>query len=661
MSDDFSPEYRAELLDDFYAECDELLTSVRTALVQLEQVEPGESSDAALLEALFRHVHSLKGISAIVGLRPAEQLAHAIEDVLRALTKRTLVLTRSHVDLLLDAARRFEALIIGHREGITLPDNSDILAQLRETVGAAHAMSAQPVAAPTSVPTAEVDPVKAARDLGLMPYRATFLPTPELNRRGITITTVRERFQSIGKILSATPFVRAPGSIAFEFVVGVEKIPQDLSAWTDDGIALAPVTEAAAPRPSDTAVETASLTPSHIVRVDLARLDDLMRLTGEMVINRLRLEDRINQDPNSSSALKEINQALARSLREMRETISRARLVPIAEIFARVPFVVRDLSRESEKRARAMLEGQQTEIDKFLVERLKEPLLHLVRNAFAHGVETPRERTAAGKPAEATILLRARSEGNFVIIQIRDDGRGVDAAAVASRAKRLGVPVPERLSAEAVLKILCSAGFSTRDEADMAAGRGVGMSVVANVVRELGGVVTLETELGSWTQFTLKLPLTLSIADAIIVKVGAQLCAVLQTAVDEIIQVSAAELRTINQTAVIPYRGALLPLVFLRQVFQQPAQPAENLTVLVLGSERGAAGLVVDGVRGQREIVVRPLSDPLLRVPGFSGTTELGDGRPLLILDSLVITQGVVRPPENLNSDASLADIARAS
>ncbi|MDB6126798.1 MAG: CheA signal transduction histidine kinase, partial [Verrucomicrobia bacterium] len=265
------------------------------------------------------------------------------------------------------------------------------------------------------------------------------------------------------------------------------------------------------------------------------------------------------------------------------------------------------------------------------------------------------------KPAEATILLRARSEGNFVVIQVRDDGRGVDATAVADRAKKLGLPVPERLSPDAVLKILCSPGFSTRDEADMAAGRGVGMSVVANVVRELAGVVTLETELGAWTQFTLKLPLTLSIADAIIVKVGGQPCAVLQAAVDEIIQVPAAELRTINQTAVIPYRRALLPLVFLRKIFQQPDQPAENLTVLVLGSERGAAGLVVDGVRGQREIVVRPLADPLLRVPGFSGTTELGDGRPLLILDSLAITRGVVRPPEILPADESPDEIARAS
>ena len=661
MSDEFSPELRAELLDDFYAECDELLTSARDALIQLEKSAGAPEAEATALEALFRHMHSLKGISAIVGLRPAEQLAHGMEDVLRALTKRTLALTAPRIDVLLVGAQRFEQLVIAHRGHQPLPDTTEILQRLRSGLdGNAPAATAVIAEAPRPAPT---DPVQAARELGLTPYNASFLPTAELSQRGINVNLVRERLQSIGKILSATPSIRGPGSIAFEFVVGVEKIPSDLAEWEPDGIQLAPVaSNASQARPADAPlVDATSLTPSHVVRVDLARLDDLMRITGEMVINRLRLEERINQEAGSSAALKEINLALARSLREMRETISRARLVPIAEIFARVPFVVRDLARDTEKKARVALEGQQTEVDKYLVERLKEPLLHLVRNAFAHGVESPAERAAAGKPPEATILLRARSEGSFVVIQIRDDGRGVDSAAVVARATALGVPVPERVTPDALLKVLCAPGFSTREEADLAAGRGVGMSVVANVIRELGGTITLETQLGAWTQFTLKVPLTLSIADAIIVKVGSENCAVPQSAVDEIIQVAASEVRWIQQTAVIPYRGALLPLVYLRKIFRLPEVATETVTLLVLGSERGAAGLVVDGVRGQREIVIRPLSDPLLRVPGFSGTTDLGDGRPLLILDSVVITQGVVRPPDILNTVTPGADVARAS
>jgi two-component system chemotaxis sensor kinase CheA len=312
-----------------------------------------------------------------------------------------------------------------------------------------------------------------------------------------------------------------------------------------------------------------------------------------------------------------------------------------------MPFVVRDLSRESTKKARVVLEGHQTEIDKYLVERLKEPLLHLVRNAFSHGIESPKERTAAGKPKEATILLQARSEGESVVIQIRDDGRGINAAAIVARATSLGLQIPHKVESAEVLKILCTPGFSTRDEADLAAGRGVGMAVVANTVRELGGTLSLESWPGKGTVFTMRLPLTLSIAAAFIVSIDEQRCAVPQGSVDEIMQVDATEIRKINQTEVVPYRGGLLPLMRLREMFGLPSQQNGPVTFLVLRSDRGATGLVVDRIQGQREIVIRPLSDPLLRVPGISGATELGDGRPILILDPIAITQGVVRPTDD--------------
>ncbi len=341
----------------------------------------------------------------------------------------------------------------------------------------------------------------------------------------------------------------------------------------------------------------------------------------------------------------------ARSLRELRKAIARVRLVPIAEIFTRMPFVIRDLAAGSEKKARVVLEGHQTEIDKYVAERLKEPLLHLVRNAFSHGIETPAKRTAAGKPEEATVTLRAVSAGEFVTIQVRDDGGGIDAKAVAVRAKTLGVPVPERMDAAGLLGILCAPGFSTREEADRAAGRGVGMAVVANTVRELGGTLALDTTRGGGTEFTLRLPLTLSIVDALVVTVGGEICAVPQSAVDEIVQVAASESRSIKETEVVPYRGGLLPLVRLRAAFGLAPATGETLTVLVVSAERGATGLAVDRVLSRREIVVRPLTDPLVRVHGVAGATELGDGRPILILDPNALTSGVVRPPGDLGAE----------
>ena len=199
--------------------------------------------------------------------------------------------------------------------------------------------------------------------------------------------------------------------------------------------------------------------------------------------------------------VQEVSGGLGRSLRELREAIMRVRLVPVAEIFARMPFVVRDLARQTQKRVRLRLAGQDTAIDKYLIERLKDPLLHLVRNAFSHGVETPEERAAVSKPEEATIDLSASTAGDSVIIEVRDDGQGINPNAIVQRARKLGVEVPEIIDSQSILQILCASGFSTRDDADRAAGRGVGMTIVYAIVRELGGNLTLESEEGRGTEF----------------------------------------------------------------------------------------------------------------------------------------------------------------
>lgn len=660
MSSESSPELRKDLLDDFYAECDELLTSTRENLTLLEQNLENEKPDPAIIEALFRNVHSLKGIAAIVGLRHAEELAHAAEDLLRGLSKNKIAVTPAVVEVLLITAQRLEQIVTSHRLQKPLPDTADVLENLRKRIPSTHRSNSSrkksdtKVDAATSAPApAKADPVQVALDRGLQPWICSFAPTAELDARGVNINAVRKRLSEIGEILSATPSVQSNGSIVFEFLVGLRNEPPDLTRWEADGLRFHPATPAlridqpvaANPSRESGHLESLSLTPSHIVRVDLAHLEDLMRITGEMVIHRFRLEDRLNESNADNAGLKEVTLAMARSLRELRQAISRVRLVSVSEIFTRMPFVVRDLARESGTKARVLLEGSQTGIDKYLVERLKEPLLHLVRNAFSHGIESEQERHAAGKPKEATITLRATSEGESVIIDVCDDGRGVDVPAVAARAARLGLTVPDELDSADVLKILCAPGFSTRDEADLASGRGIGMAVVANTVRELGGTLALANSPGTGAVFTLRLPLTLSIAVAFIVSIEAQKCAIPQNAVNEILQLDAGEVRQIKKTEVVPYRGALLPLIRLRELFGLPQKPSSTLTFLVVKSERGATGLVVDRVDSQREIVIRPLSDPLLRVPGISGATELGDGRPILILDPIAITRGVVRPP----------------
>jgi two-component system chemotaxis sensor kinase CheA len=462
----------------------------------------------------------------------------------------------------------------------------------------------------------------------------------------------------LGEIVSASPVVGPGGMVTFEFMVELRDTALVLPGWKADGIVIEPAGPAAAePKAEQPATDHAAslfIAPSHIVRVDLSRLDDLMRIAGELVIQRSRLEDRVQQADGASRSLKDVNLALARSLRDLREAITRIRLVPIAEIFTRMPFVVRDLARESGKKVRLVVEGQHTEIDKFLVERLKEPLLHLVRNAFSHGIETPAERTAAGKPAEGTIHLSATAEGESVSVEIRDDGRGLDPEKIVARAAALNLPVPDYVDGAALLALICAPGFSTREEADRASGRGVGMAVVQATVRELGGTLSLQFVPGGGTRFHLRLPLTLSIVNTFIVSAGPQTCAIPQSFIQEIVETDETQIKAIKQTEVIAYRDGLLPLVRLRTLFGDSSRsPRKTAPVLVVQSDRGAAGLLVDRVHTQREVVVHPMKDPLIQVPGISGATELGDGRPVLILDALALTSGPVRPRSAASRAAS--------
>jgi len=381
---------------------------------------------------------------------------------------------------------------------------------------------------------------------------------------------------------------------------------------------------------------------SHIIRVDLSRLDDLMRISGELVIQRARLEKQINNlslNGVDIRGLQEVNIGLGRQFRELRETVMRLRLVPIAEIFDRLPFVVRDLTRDSKKKVRLVVHGQRTEMDKFVVESLKDPLLHLVRNAISHGIEDVPERLAKGKPAEGTLTLSAKTSGETVIITIADDGKGLDREKIAARAVQMGLEGPQSLNNAAMMELISRPGFSTRDEADLTAGRGVGMAVVSNTLRELGGNLSLDSESGEGTTFTLRLPLTLLITDALIVSAGEQQFAIPQASVEEVLHIEETNVRRMDKAELVSIRGKAMPLMRLREIFGFPLSDRKMPSVVVSVSDRGRVGLVVDRINGQRQIVVRSLRDPLVNVDGVIGATELGDGKPLLILDPTILSK----------------------
>ena len=640
------PRFESSFMDDYFAEADEHLLAIRRCLLMLDGVERPDPS-SALLEELFRSCHSLKGISAMVELHEAEVLAHHMESCLRAVRQGETALDPANLETLLAGANALEAVIVARREGQPLPAGEQVIAGLR---GMASTQVDD-----RRFPSAESAPVRSVRL-----WKVRFVPSPELVGRGIKVDTIRARLLEIGKIVSVAPQVLAGGGIAFEFKVETDN-EASLAASKGDGVsyepfspaeaALVPGIAAGMDLPSGPrAWEVTSAAPGNFVRVDLARLDDLMRLAGDLVVTRSRLEDTLRRAERQMPSrefrlLQEHDLLMERQLRDLREGIMRVRLVPVGEVFRRMPFVVRDLARDIGKRVTLEIIGQSTEIDKFLIERMMDPILHLVRNAVGHGIETVDRRVAAGKPPDGTIRLSASTVGESVVIEIADDGAGIDLAAVARRSPK-GVHVEDgTVDPRLLLDVICESGFSTRDEADRISGRGVGMAVVRSTVEELGGTLEVDTEPGRGTRFAIMLPLTLAIIDAIIAHVGDQTFAVPQSAVQEVIEVDPDKLRPLEQNELMTHRGRALPVVRLARLFHLEAAPRPRLHAIVVGTGLSAVGLVVDRVAGHREIVVKSIADPLIHVAGVSGATELGDGRLVLILDVGAMSRGVRERP----------------
>jgi two-component system chemotaxis sensor kinase CheA len=670
---DNSSDFFAQFLDDYYAECDEHLTLVRRHLLALEAEVGRARVEQTLLDELFRSFHTLKGISAMVGLTAAEQLAHHMESYLRALRQRETALSAEGVEALIAGASMLEQVIAAHRNKQTLPGTGAIVARL-ETV--ASDVASTPVPAASKEHEGDKDSLsfgtgtraQDAFESGTSrTWHVEFVPTPALAEQGINVNSIRARLQEVGELVQAKPQVRGQGEIAFLFVVVTDAVASVFESWGIDNLTFAPVEdpapvgnaalpdETAAPREVSIAPEAELtshgklLAPSNVVRVDLARLDELMRMIGELVISRARLEDHLKHLKSSVPAaewraLQETNLAMNRQLRDLREGVMRVRMVQVGEIFERMQFVVRDLARESGKRIKLELLGRETEIDKFLVERMTDPLMHLVRNAVSHGLEPADERAARGKPAEGRLTLRAATAGESVLIEIADDGRGIDRASVAARARAKGlIGAGATPDDAALLEVICAPGFSTRDEADRESGRGVGMDVVRSTVEELGGRISLETENGRGTRLTIELPLTLAIAEALIVSVDGQRFAVPQSAVQEVVEVESSAVKVLENNEIIPYRGGVLPLVRLARLFAlNDGRERSAFHVFVVGSGSNALGVAVDRIIGQREIVVRGISDPLVQVAGIAGATELGDERVVLILDVAALRQTAV-------------------
>ncbi|MGA9381419.1 MAG: ATP-binding protein, partial [Phormidium sp.] len=568
----------ANFLDDYFAECDEHIINIRDNLLAIEPQINQPKIEHSLVDKLFVSFHSIKGLSGMVGLREAEQLAHEMESYLRLLREQKVTLTAQAIDGLIHGTTMLEQVITAYHTQGNLPDIDSIISQLRnafsenltdQSTALTHRETGekQPVnSSLTQISSLTLKPqeeteLKLALELGETAWQFEFMPGQEKADRGVNVNTIRERLQAIGKLIHASPKIMVNGGVSFNFLVTTNVPETSFAGWDADGLTYTPylVTESEAKpeqlaflspasplSPISPVINTTGSTPSNVVRVDLTKLDELMRMLGELVTTRAKFADNLknlkNKLPDTElRSLRETNLTLERQLRDLREGVMRVRLVPIGEIFTRMQFVIRDLAKESQKQISLELSGQHTEIDKFVVERMLDPMMHMVRNAVSHGLESESERINCGKSPEGKISLRATTAGEMVIIEIADDGRGVDVEAVINRAKKQGLidssSSNEIVDNNTILELICSPCFSTREQADLTSGRGVGMAVVKNTVTELGGFIILDSQKGKGTTLTIQLPLTLAIADALIVSVQNQTFAVPQSAIREVIQV----------------------------------------------------------------------------------------------------------------------------
>ncbi len=404
---------------------------------------------------------------------------------------------------------------------------------------------------------------------------------------------------------------------------------------------------AAAAKPAAAAAPEANKPASSTIRVDHEKLDHLMNLIGELIINRNRyaLIARHLEEANTEAdishvaqSLSETTYAMARISDDLQDTIMKVRMVPVASVFSRFPRLVRDLSRKSGKEVDLILEGEETELDKSVVEVIGDPLVHLIRNSVDHGIESAEERAASGKPAKGKVVLRAFHKGNSVAIEIEDDGKGIDPDKMREVAIRKEIITPEdakQLDDREALELIFAPGFSSAEVITDISGRGVGMDVVRTNIKNLKGSVNISSEIGKGTRFTLLLPLTLAIIDALMVTVADEMFAIPLDSVSETTKIDADLLTDINGRKALTLRGEVLGIIELSEILNlpQPAEEPEMLSVVVIHDNGRRLGIVVDSLLERQEVVIKPLGSYLGDLKGISGATIMGDGSVILILD----------------------------
>jgi two-component system chemotaxis sensor kinase CheA len=637
-----------DILQDFLVEAGELLEKLNGQLVELEQ----RPQDSGLLNAVFRSFHTIKGGGGFLGLTPLVEVCHRAEDVFNVLRQGERQIDAALMDTILQVLdivnEMFAQLQAGEPLSHATPGLLTTLEGFTKPAVAAPVTPA-PVATPVVTPDEADAEFEAMLDLA---QSAAATPAPAAAVSGDMITddefeALLDQLQGGGKPAEAKA-AATPVAVAVAVEVEVEPTPSDaitdaeFEALLDQlhGAAKTPATTltaaaapAAAPRqaPAPAAAAPAAETT---VRVDTKRLDDIMNLVGELVLVRNRLSTLKSTMENEAMSKAVANLDLVTS--DLQTAVMKTRMQPIKKVFGRFPRVVRDIARSLKKEINLELQGEETDLDKNLVEALADPLVHLVRNAVDHGIEMPDARVKAGKPRTGTVVLAAEQEGDHILLTIQDDGGGMDPAVLRGKVIEKGLMDADsaaRLTDKECYDLIFMPGFSTKAEISDVSGRGVGMDVVKTRISQLNGTVDIDSVKGRGTIIIIKVPLTLAIMPTLMVKLHSRTFAVPLSSVSEIFPLDTRRTNHIDGQLVVMVRDKPLPLYYLQR-WLTPGDGDSGIGQVVMvhvGNQR--VGFVVDQVLGQEEVVIKPLGALLHGLPGFSGATITGDGRIALILD----------------------------
>ncbi|ACJ34078.1 Chemotaxis protein histidine kinase [Anoxybacillus flavithermus WK1] len=661
----------SQYLEVFIDESKEHLQTINEQLLELEK----NPDDVAIVNEIFRSAHTLKGMSATMGFEDLANLTHQMENVLDAIRNGKISVTPELLDVIFRAVDDLEAMVVSISEGGDgKRDVTEVVAQLKK-IEKGDVVAVPQKSNSTYEQTYdefEYTILKQSAEQGFHSYEVTIKLRSDCLLKAARVFMIFEVIEQIGEVIKSVPTVEMLEAEQFDdqFVVTVvtkvseEELQkrimkvsevEEVNVRSVDLRRSEPLVEQKEESKEEQKEETKTVektvekkqeaqeekttgkqVSNKTIRVNIERLDVLMNLFEELVIDRGRLE-QISRELNNPE-LHETVERMSRISGDLQNIILNMRMVPVETVFNRFPRMVRQLARDLGKKINLEIIGAETELDRTVIDEIGDPLVHLLRNAIDHGIETPDVRRAKGKPEEGTVKLKAYHSGNHVFIEIEDDGAGISREKVLKKAISKGIISEQNaanLTDKQVYELIFASGFSTADKVSDISGRGVGLDVVKNTIESLGGSVSIDSEEGVGSIFSIQLPLTLSIISVMLVEIQHEKYAIPLSSIIETAIVKKEDILHAHNQKVIDFRGKVVPLLFLKDIFEVPVVKEDDdfLSVVIVRKGEKMAGLVVDSFIGQQEVVLKSLGNYLTSVFAISGATILGDGQVALIVD----------------------------